>query len=79
LGKKQDDISMASLLKVDEFRVEFSLSGRARVHALRGIDLKMEPGSCYGILGESGSGKSTLAKALVQLLPRNAIVTSGSF
>jgi len=69
---------MASLLKVDELRVEFALAGRARVHALRGIDLQMEPGVCYGILGESGSGKSTLAKALMQLLPRNAEVSSGS-
>jgi peptide/nickel transport system ATP-binding protein len=77
-GKKQDDISMASLLKVDELRVDFALAGRARVHALRGIDLQMDPGICYGILGESGSGKSTFAKALTQLLPRNAIVTSGS-
>ena len=69
---------MASLLKVVDLRVEFALSGRARVHALRGIDLLMEPGICYGILGESGSGKSTLAKALMQLLPRSAKVTSGS-
>ena len=69
---------MALLLKVDDLRVEFALSGRTRVHALRGIDLQMEPGSCYGILGESGSGKSTLAKALMQLLPRNAKATSGS-
>jgi peptide/nickel transport system ATP-binding protein len=77
-GKKQDDISMASLLKVDELRVEFALSGRTRIRALRGIDLQMERGICYGILGESGSGKSTLAKALMQLLPRTAKITSGS-
>src|ERR1700722_12534994 len=77
-SKKQDDISMASLLKVDELRVEFALAGGSRVHALRAIDLQMDPGVCYGILGESGSGKSTLAKALMQLLPRNAKVSSGS-
>jgi oligopeptide/dipeptide ABC transporter ATP-binding protein len=77
-GKKQDDISMASLLKVDELRVEFALSGRTRIRALRGIDLQMERGICYGILGESGSGKSTLAKALMQLLPRTAKISSGS-
>jgi peptide/nickel transport system ATP-binding protein len=78
LGQKQDDISMASLLSVDDLRVEFTLSGRARVFALRGVDLQMGPGICYGILGESGSGKSTLAKALMQILPRSAEITSGS-
>src|ERR1700743_3630409 len=69
---------MSTLLNVDDLRVEFALPANVRVHALRGIDLQIEPGVCYGILGESGSGKSTLAKALIQLLPRNAKVTSGS-
>jgi oligopeptide/dipeptide ABC transporter ATP-binding protein len=69
---------MSTLLNVDDLRVEFALPANVRVHALRGIHLQIEPGVCYGILGESGSGKSTLAKALIQLLPRNAKVTSGS-
>ena len=69
---------MASLLRVDELRVEFALSGSARVRALRGIHLQIEPGICYGILGESGSGKSTLAKAVMQLLPVSAKITSGA-
>jgi peptide/nickel transport system ATP-binding protein len=77
-GKKQDDICMASLLKVDELRVEFALYGSARVRALRGVHLQIEPGICYGILGESGSGKSTLAKAVMQLLPKSAKITQGS-
>jgi oligopeptide/dipeptide ABC transporter ATP-binding protein len=69
---------VTSLLKVDELRVEFALSGSARVYALRGVNLQIEPGTCCGILGESGSGKSTFAKALMRLLPKNAKVTSGS-
>jgi peptide/nickel transport system ATP-binding protein len=69
---------MPSLLNVEDLRVEFTLPANVRIHALRGIDLHIEPGVCYGILGESGSGKSTLAKTLIQLLPRNAKVTSGS-
>ena len=66
---------MASLLKIDDLRLEFSLSGGARIYALRGVHLQIEPGICYGILGESGSGKSTLAKAVMQLLPKSAKVT----
>jgi peptide/nickel transport system ATP-binding protein len=69
---------MSPLLNVENLRVEFTLPANVRIRALRGIHLQIEPGICYGILGESGSGKSTLAKALIQLLPRNARVTSGT-
>jgi peptide/nickel transport system ATP-binding protein len=69
---------MSPLLNVENLRVEFTLPANVRIRALRGIHLQIEPGICYGILGESGSGKSTLAKALIQLLPRNAKVTSGT-
>ena len=30
------------------------------VHALRGVDLTIEPGSSVAIMGTSGSGKSTM-------------------
>ena len=69
---------MSSLLNVADLRVEFTLPANVRIRALRGVHLQIEPGICYGILGESGSGKSTLAKALIQLLPKNAKVTSGT-
>src|ERR1700691_5014312 len=68
---------MSSLLNVADLRVEFTLPANVRIRALRGVHLQIEPGICYGILGESGSGKSTLAKALIQLLPKNAKVLSG--
>lgn len=35
-----------------------------KVHALKGIDLTIQPGQRFGIVGESGSGKSTLLKIL---------------
>jgi peptide/nickel transport system ATP-binding protein len=69
---------MSSLLNVANLRVEFTLPANVRIRALRGVHLQIEPGICYGILGESGSGKSTLAKALIRLLPKNAKVTAGS-
>lgn len=42
---------------------------RHRVLAVRGVDLRIEPGEALGLVGESGSGKSTVARALVGVVP----------
>src|SRR3972149_2655283 len=38
------------------------------VEALRGVDLKVERGQVYGLLGPNGSGKTTLIRTLLGLL-----------
>jgi peptide/nickel transport system ATP-binding protein len=64
---------MTATLSVQNLRVAI---GAANV--LRGVSLDVAPGEVRGLVGESGAGKSMLGRAVLGLLPANAIITSGS-
>ncbi|MQY50251.1 methionine ABC transporter ATP-binding protein [Rhodocyclus tenuis] len=48
---------------------KFYAGSAGRVEALSGIDLKIDPGEIFGIIGRSGAGKSTLIRC-INLLER---------
>jgi peptide/nickel transport system ATP-binding protein len=63
-----------SVLEVRDLRVEYGTQ-QGPVPAVRGADLRIDPGETLGLAGESGCGKSTIAHAILRLLPEGTTVT----
>ncbi|AJY38516.1 hypothetical protein BW21_5808 [Burkholderia humptydooensis] len=59
------------MLEVDNLRVDLP-TPNGMLHAVRGIDLRIERGELLCVVGESGCGKSMTSLALMGLLPRGA-------
>ena len=53
-------------MAIDLHRVEKKYRGK--IHALRGIDMKVHRGEIFGLLGPNGAGKSTLVKILMTII-----------
>lgn len=59
---------------IDVKQLDFSYSKKRKI--LNGLNLHMEPGNIYGLLGKNGAGKSTLLKNLGGLLfPKSGSVS----
>lgn len=70
LPNRRDDVPV---LEVRNLNVRFP-SEDGVVHAVRGVNLKVERGEVLGIVGESGSGKSVTSMAIMGLLDESARV-----
>src|SRR5204863_4527018 len=46
--------------------------GKPPVEAVRGLDLLVQEGECFGLLGANGAGKTTTLEILEGLLPATA-------
>jgi peptide/nickel transport system ATP-binding protein len=72
----KEDNKKETLLDVKDFSVSFDVYGKVS-HVLDGISFRVGRGERVGLVGESGCGKTTMLKAILRVLPRNAIVDGG--
>lgn len=63
------------LVDIQDLRIAFEGNGK-RFEAVRGVNLSLAPREKLGIVGESGSGKSLTARAMMKLLPPQAIISA---
>ncbi|MCH9611642.1 MAG: Oligopeptide transport ATP-binding protein OppD [Chlamydiia bacterium] len=63
---------MNGLLKVKNLHLRLK-TNQGIVHALRGVSINLHANETLAIVGESGSGKSLTMRALLQLVPEQAI------
>lgn len=68
--------SKEAILDVKNLKVKF-LTDEGAVHAVNGVDFKVEAGRSVGILGESGCGKTMTAYSVLQILPRVKKIITG--
>ena len=74
----QDAVSGDVLLSVRDLRIGYPTPEGGVTEVVHGVDLDVRRGEIHGLVGESGSGKSQIAFSTLGILPREALVLSGS-
>jgi peptide/nickel transport system ATP-binding protein len=65
---------LPALLSIQNLSIQFSNEGKKSV-AVKNSSIEIQKGELLAIVGESGSGKSVTALSLLQLLPKQSIVS----
>jgi peptide/nickel transport system ATP-binding protein len=68
---------MTAVLTVRDLHVAIG-GPRNATNVLRGASLEVGTGEVRGLVGESGAGKSMLGRAVLGLLPANAVISHGT-
>jgi peptide/nickel transport system ATP-binding protein len=64
------------VLKIEDLHVAFDTLG-GEIRAINGIDLQVEAGEFFGLVGETGCGKTVTGLAVLGLVPKPGRVTRG--
>ena len=65
------------MLEIENLKTNFNTYDGV-VKALDGVNLKIEDGEIFGLVGETGSGKSVTCYSVLKLLPKAGEVVDGS-
>lgn len=68
---------VTALLRVRDLRIDYRLEDGV-IRVVDGLSFDVRAGETIGLVGESGCGKSTVAKAVLAMLPNNAVVSGGT-
>src|SRR6056297_171999 len=64
------------LLEIKDLVVDYTTQ-RGTARAINNVNLEIDKGEIFGLVGESGCGKSTLGKSILKLLPWSASMPNG--
>jgi peptide/nickel transport system ATP-binding protein len=69
-------VGTAPALQIEGLRISYRRRAKL-LSVIHDLDLHINPGEAYGLVGESGCGKTTVAMAVMRYLPPNAVVEGG--
>ena len=67
---------METLLKIENLNLGFEIEDKF-YRAVKDFSFELKKGSMHALVGESGSGKTMSVMSIINLLPKNAKITSG--
>ncbi len=67
-----------NILEIKDLYVLFRFQHQGLIKAVDGVSFRIPEAKTVALVGESGSGKSVIAQSIMRLLPKKALIGSGS-